>query len=225
MACDGETPRFMYGVLPVGPGSPRLGVRGLNGEDMLRSARSKRQSDGRNERSVGSVSWRWALIGLQSFTGTLPMPNKSQEGWCSQGWTMRRATKADVVTVRPPLRQTSTRLKSNAYHTVTCTSPHLLKIMTPRAGGGVEVVPKVELCAHVDAVQHRYSTLETMFKFDFDVEAEEPQASGSTVPAPLQRGEVKPSHDISLKDLVSLDALAAPLAWQRSWDPIAVLDI
>lgn len=43
-----------------------------------------------------------------------------------------------------------------------------------------------------------------MFKFDFDVEAEEPQASGSTVPTPLERGEVKPSHDISLKDLVSV---------------------
>lgn len=48
-----------------------------------------------------------------------------------------------------------------------------------------------------------------MFKFDFDVEAEEPQASGSTIPAPLQRGDVKPSHDISLKDLVSIGALAA----------------
>lgn len=43
-----------------------------------------------------------------------------------------------------------------------------------------------------------------MFKFDFDVEAQEPQASGSTVPTPLERGEVKPSHDISLKDLVSV---------------------
>lgn len=60
-----------------------------------------------------------------------------------------------------------------------------------------------------------------MFKFDFDVEAEEPQASGSTVPAPLQRGDVKPSHDISLRDLVSLGALAArfagPQLWPRSW--------
>ncbi|EKD01887.1 hypothetical protein A1Q2_03814 [Trichosporon asahii var. asahii CBS 8904] len=150
------------------------------------------------------------------------MPNKSQEGWCSQGWTMRRATKADVVTVRPPLRQTSTRLKSNAYHTVTCTSPHLLKIMTPRAGGGVEVVPKVELCAHVDAVQHRYSTLETMFKFDFDVEAEEPQASGSTVPAPLQRGEVKPSHDISLKDLIA--TLPADISYTPLTHPVSSYD-
>lgn len=92
---------------------------------------------------------------------------------------------------------------------MTCDLP-LPDNMTPQPGGGVEVhFPKVEpTTPHKAATSIRHydsplSTTKAMFKFDFDVEAEEPKASGSTVAAPLQRGEVKPCHDISLKELVS----------------------
>lgn len=81
--------------------------------------------------------------------------------------------------------------------------PSTVKIMTPRP---VEVWRSFQKlsCELTEMQSVTQSPLDNMsFKFDFDVESEEPQASGSTVTAPLERGEVKPSHDISLKDLVS----------------------
>lgn len=73
--------------------------------------------------------------------------------------------------------------------------------MTVR-GGGVEVSPKVD---HDLPVPPPYfPSTHTMFKFEFDVDSEEPQASGSTDPMRVERGEVKPCHPISLKDLVRI---------------------